>query len=352
VIDEGLHITRGVQGWLYNPLEESGHDDETPTGTLWNTDGWDDFSNITTRTYLPLREAIGSNFSNIAGTETVMHDTINDKYYAIKFLSWTQGQNGGGFSYLRYSIDMNKLQEGVKFADGSVLKSATGLGRVKSTAPNDRRIEEAVGYAQVSVSERTLSTFITATSRAEVNSNLLWVDSSISVLDDIFDNPSVYGVLNVFEDVEFSLDQNTWYKWTGSTNFSGDERGYSISGAALTYEQGDTIFVRYTGGGAPQVWWDKANLPSGSSDFRGAVIDYHAYTGESTIIGTIHIVDDDGEENITHTEVASGSTDGENDDLWLVQNEGTISYRRIDGESKTLKIHWSAKVFYGAETYD
>ena len=38
--------------------------------------------------------------------------------------------------------------------------------------------------------------------------------------------------------------------------------------------------------------------------------------------------------------------------LWYVQNEGTISYRRIDGESKTLKVHWGAKVFYGNELYD
>jgi len=100
------------------------------------------------------------------------------------------------------------------------------------------------------------------------------------------------------------------------------------------------------------VWWDKADLPGGAGNFRGAVIDYHAYTGESTIIGTIHIVDDDGEEHISHQEVQSGSTDGENDDLWLVTTEGQIKYRRIDGESKTLKIHWTAKVFYGSELYD
>jgi hypothetical protein len=120
----------------------------------------------------------------------------------------------------------------------------------------------------------------------------------------------------------------------------------------LTYSQGDTVYFRYVSGGVPVTWWDKSELPGGSSNFRGAVIDYHAYTGESTIIGTIHIVDDDGEEHITHTEVQSGDTDGENDDLWLVTSEGRIRYRRIDGESKTLKIQWSARVFYGSELYD
>jgi len=82
-----------------------------------------------------------------------------------------------------------------------------------------------------------------------------------------------------------------------------------ISTSPPTYLQGDTVYFRYKTGGEPVVWWDKAELPGGSGNFRGAVIDYHAYTGEATIIGTIHIVDDDGEENITHTEVSSGSTE-------------------------------------------
>jgi hypothetical protein len=100
------------------------------------------------------------------------------------------------------------------------------------------------------------------------------------------------------------------------------------------------------------TWWDKDELPSGGVGFRGAVIDYHAYTGDATWIGTIHIVDDNGDEHITHTEVSSGSTDSENDDLWVVTTEGRIRYRRIDGDDRTLKIHWTAKVFYGDETYD
>ena len=142
-----------------------------------------------------------------------------------------------------------------------------------------------------------------------------------------------------------------WYTYSGSLSINGDERGYGVNGT-VSYDTGDNVYFRYKTGGQPVVWWDKDELPSGSANFRGAVIDYHAYTGEATIIGTIHIVDDDGEENVTHTEVSSGSTDSENDDLWLVQNEGTISYRRIDGESKALKIHWTAKVFYGSELYD
>jgi hypothetical protein len=70
------------------------------------------------------------------------------------------------------------------------------------------------------------------------------------------------------------------------------------------------------------------------------------------MIGTIHIVDDDGEEYITHTEVSSGSNSSMNDNLWIVTSEGQIRYARFDGVARTLKIHWTAKVFYGSELYD
>ena len=38
-----------------------------------------------------------------------MHDTINDKYWAFKFSSWTQGGEGGGFSYTRQLINTSNL---------------------------------------------------------------------------------------------------------------------------------------------------------------------------------------------------------------------------------------------------
>jgi hypothetical protein len=157
---------------------------------------------------------------------------------------------------------------------------------------------------------------------------------------------------------EVSLNQTNWFRanWGGSGNTGGSQyfQLNLINGVTLPVAQGATVYYRITTGGDPVVWWDKNDLPGGGGNFRGAVIDYHAYTGSATWVGTIHIVDDDGEENITHTEVSSGGEDGENDDLWLVQNngEGTISYRRIDGDSRTLKVQWTAKVFYGSEIYD
>jgi hypothetical protein len=161
---------------------------------------------------------------------------------------------------------------------------------------------------------------------------------------------------NTFYYFEVSLDQYSWRKATygALSAVSGSENFTFVldSGVTLAVSSGTTVHYRIVTGADPVVWWNSADLPDGNNNFRGAVIDYHAWTGESTIIGTIHIVNDDDEEHITHTEVQSGTTDGENDYLWLVQNEGTVSYYRIDGESKTLKVQWTAKVFYGSEYYD
>jgi hypothetical protein len=188
-----------------------------------------------------------------------MRDETTGKYWAIEFLSWTQGQEGGGASYTRQELDLDSLEVGIRFSNGTRQTTAYVPTNVKLTAPGNRRIEEVHGYKQISVSEN----------------------------------------------------------------------------------------------GEPVVWWDTDDLPSGSSNFRGAVIDYHAYIlGEGTIIGTIHIVDDDGDRHITHTEVSSGSTDLENADLWDMVGEGEIRYRRIDGESSTMKVQWTAKVFYGSEYYN
>ncbi len=347
----GVGITRDGNNGIYNPYREGQWDSNvSPGGIGWNIDGWNDLSDVTTREYVNLYAAFGFGGlgNKIVGTECVIYLPDNGKYYAVKFDSWTQGNQGGGFAYTRRELDLNNLQEGIRFPDGTRLKSAEGIGRVKLESPGSRRIEEAYGYKAVSVPAVITTNLTTVTSRAEVNASQIWIDSTTTTIDDIISNPANYNNAYAFE---FSLDDIIWYAWDG-TNNDGDERGYNLSLAIGNYNQGDTVYFRYKTGGGSAVWWDKNDLPGGGANFRGAVIDYHAYSGEATWIGTIHIVDDDGEEHISHTEVSSGSTDAENDDLWLVQNEGTISYRRIDGEGKTLKVHWTAKVFYGSEFWD
>jgi hypothetical protein len=350
----GIGITRDNSGGIYNPYREEGWDvDVSPSGTLWNIDGWNDLSNIQERTYLPFNEVYSGDLDNrIPGSQSIMNIQGTETYYAIQWVNWTQNNNGGGFSYIRYEIDNAQVNEGIKFSDGTSLKSAKGLSRVKSTANFGRAIEEISGSHSITVSAIVTTNLTTTASRNAVNSSQISISISGTTIDNIINSPSTYNITDS-SSIQFSIDNTNWYTWSGGISYPNEgEESYGLSGnPSLTYDAGDTVYFRYKTGGEPVVWWDKNELPEGSGNFRGAVIDYHAYTGEGTWIGTIHIVDDSGDSHITHTEVSSGSSDMENDDLWVVNNEGTISYRRLDGETKILRIHWTARVFYGTEYY-
>jgi hypothetical protein len=359
-ISEGLHITRGNNQSLFNPLVDEGWDsDVTPTNSLWNFDGWDDLSNTTSREYLSLDDAFDNGYANIPGSKAIMKDTTTNKYWAIQFLTWTQNNNGGGFSYLRYELDITKLNEGIKFADGSVLKSAQGLGRVKSTASGERRIEEVAGSKTVSVTEVVTDDYELTSNRTTSTNFEIFITRTIGSEVDLLISEDWNGEGNFTYYVSF--DNITFREvWLSSIRNENDSNGpeywfyYREDGDNQSVQvQGNPVYLRITSGGNSVIWWRSSELPGGSSNFRGAVIDYHAYVvNEGTIIGTIHIADDDGDENITHTETSSGSSDLIYSDLWHVTDEGRIRFRQLNGEAKTLKVHWIAKVFYGEEYYD
>ena len=113
-IDTGLSITRGVIRGIYNPEEEEAYDNSThlsPVGTEWNREGWNDLENVKNRTFDTWRDTVQNNPPESIGKELVMHDTVNDKYYAIKFTKWSIGDDGGegGFAYIRTLIDVNQF---------------------------------------------------------------------------------------------------------------------------------------------------------------------------------------------------------------------------------------------------
>lgn len=111
IIDTGLSITRGVQRGIYNPQAEQQFNNNTrisPQGTEWNADGWYNLENVASRTFNTWNNAVRGNPPLSIGKELVMHDTINNKYYAVQFLTWSIGDYGGrgGFSYRRQLIDL------------------------------------------------------------------------------------------------------------------------------------------------------------------------------------------------------------------------------------------------------
>jgi hypothetical protein len=108
---------------------ENGYDEDvSPYGTLWNAEGHEDLSNLMSRQFMLFDDLwAGQNLGKrIVGKELVMHDTQNDKYYAIVFTRWAQGNDYSypGFSYTRRLIDVNKLTSGMRFNDGTVQQTA------------------------------------------------------------------------------------------------------------------------------------------------------------------------------------------------------------------------------------
>ena len=110
------------------PIETDWNSDESPKGTLWNAEGYDDLSNLKSRQFVLFDDVFVENLGKrITGKELVMWDTLNDKYYAIQFTRWQQGNAGydyPGFSYTRREINVDKLTAGLKFNDGTVQHTA------------------------------------------------------------------------------------------------------------------------------------------------------------------------------------------------------------------------------------
>jgi hypothetical protein len=108
-VSTGVQLTRGSYGVLYNPLYDVEGVDN-PTNTEWNTDGWADLSNLSSRSYMNLNAVGGGgNFGNaIVGAELIMRDTSTSKYHKFLFSAWQAGagSNAGyrGFSYTRTEI--------------------------------------------------------------------------------------------------------------------------------------------------------------------------------------------------------------------------------------------------------
>ena len=348
----GVGITRDNNQGIYNPYRDDGWSSSvSPSGTLWNIDGWTDLSDIESRTYTAFNSAFGGGLGNrVVGTECVMYLPDNGKYYAVKFTQWTQNNQGGGFAYTRQELDLDSVEYGIRFGDGTRLTSAENIGRVKLRSPGSRRIEEVHGFNSIAVTERVTGNTITSTANASNSGDTNRI--RINAVGTALNNLVAFNSSSSYRDIQVSLDNTNWVTGYIYGTYDGYVEVAFNMQARLPVDINDQVYYRTRIGGQPVRWWDKDDLPAGDSNFRGAVIDYHAYTNSGTVIGTIHIVDDDGEENITHTEVASGGSGTEFIDLWFVDEEGSICYRRTDGAGSALRIQWTAKVFYGSEIYD
>lgn len=107
IIPGQLELTRGNANGIYNiAVESSWSNNTSPADTEWNNQGWStNISSFKSRTYDNLYAAVGGGLgNNLPNAELIMRHIPTDRYWKIKFSSWTQGGNGGGFAYTRQEI--------------------------------------------------------------------------------------------------------------------------------------------------------------------------------------------------------------------------------------------------------
>jgi hypothetical protein len=112
IIPGVLEITRDSNGGgIYNMAQEESYDENvSPMDTSWNSNftdptlyGWAKAGNAGDRVFDIWANALDNQVGvNIVGKELIL--TSNSKFFLIKFTEWTQGGNGGGFSYERTEI--------------------------------------------------------------------------------------------------------------------------------------------------------------------------------------------------------------------------------------------------------
>lgn len=125
----------------------------------------------------------------------------------------------------------------------------------------------------------------------------------------------------------------------------------------VTYTAGDTVQIVWndnTQSPVQAVWWDAALSKNGSGNFRGAIIEYHAYCSDGTAIGTIHVTSDRNMV-VSHHESMSGRNGISNYEFWAAGGYGEIAVRRIGNDSNNtdnqIWIQWTSKIFYGSDLY-
>jgi hypothetical protein len=376
VITANVTLTRSQYNDLYNSQQEDPEDTDynenkvTPRGTVWNADGWHDFSNVKHRPYTNLYRALstdepGTFSENIIGVPLVMKDVTTGRYFAIKFTGYGNDEEPY-VQYTRREINPD-YQPGIRFADGTTQTTAYSPILARHTSPglgdelsaNEWRCEQASGMTVIEWPGGNEYSSVAIAGNIVAGSNITF-------------NPENY--VNLAESLQTwvnSEERNA----PASLQFNNSSVVYRITDytpiqanlASITFTSDSTPFRPNANVGVntmtvqvpaePIKWWDAADLPNGAYNFRGAIIDYHAYahSNAGNFIGQIMIAMDDNDARVTHSETTSGGTYAE-ESFWARQYAGNKEERRLyyrgrSFDNERVIIQWVAKVYYGAETY-
>ncbi len=146
-ITDDVCLTREDRRGLFNIITETEFDTDnytSPDGTEWAIGTVDDVESLTFDTfYNTLDQSIGS---NILDNDMVLHLIDENIYIDIKFTSWTESGDGGGYGYIRGKGPNEEFNSPFQATAGSAINFDGGNNYYYSEAyfdslPNDFTIE-------------------------------------------------------------------------------------------------------------------------------------------------------------------------------------------------------------------
>ncbi|MDG1223919.1 MAG: LamG domain-containing protein, partial [Candidatus Marinimicrobia bacterium] len=151
-IIDNIWITRGNDKPLYNAAIEGSYNDQnndhsiSPAGTEWASGLTVNQSSILD--YSDFKTTVGSSMQNLPGQILSLHIIGTDLYFDVEFHSWTNNQNGGGFSYTRTPTEGPDLPEGyfrkLDYSDPSLAENQDRITEnVWITRGNDKPLYNA-----------------------------------------------------------------------------------------------------------------------------------------------------------------------------------------------------------------
>jgi hypothetical protein len=215
--------------------------------SYWVDGLWSNFNPTSSYTFERWVDVVDSNPPESVGKEMILFDVQDNKYYRVKFLSWTSGE-GGGLSYTRQEIDSTGQLIGdvITFSKDDyatdvdvvsqylTLKRGDIQGLFNSTAASDYRTESKLPATHLWLSEPHYMNIDTITDTYQYDINFLTEVQSI--IDDCYTISSYFGG----DDISLSLDNSLYFN--GDEFPSIEKRGLGITSLLSLYESLKTNF--------------------------------------------------------------------------------------------------------------
>ena len=141
---------------------------------------------------------------------------------------------------------------------------------------------------------------------------------------------------NVTASAEYIADPTKW-------RLVVDQSGTFTTGTSFSIVWGSA-------GTGPVTWYRMSNADLNSNQFRGAVVNYHAFVANyGTVVGQL-ILSYDGSLTVTHTESKSGNSTLNGFNFWTVTSNG-IGFTSGNYDTDVI-IQWTSVVFTSPDSFN